>query len=240
MTIREARRAKKMTQSQLAEAIEVNPTVISRYESGTISPPLHKLYRIAAVLGVSPSELISDTPETVSPGVYRINILSETSRKVLFLFSHHMESIGYKFEIGNEEDIRHPGRYAFDCTVVVDEKRWGIVFFIAPSLAQSVINYFLEAIASTAFVPTISKLSFASPFPCEEVVNMLPSSNCTDRISFDLSVLQLDFKADRIVSEYELATHYDGSGLFDLSIPGKEATSARNLAKWKASLSSIK
>ena len=58
MSIREIRRQKNMTQKQLADAIDVNYSVISKYESGKVSPPSGKLARIAEVLGVSVDELI--------------------------------------------------------------------------------------------------------------------------------------------------------------------------------------
>lgn len=58
MSIREVRRRKNITQKQLADAIGVNYTVISKYESGKVSPPSGRLARIAEVLGVSVDELI--------------------------------------------------------------------------------------------------------------------------------------------------------------------------------------
>lgn len=46
-----ARRAKKMTQAQLAEAMGVDQAVISRWESGKVSPNKQNLLRLKAILG---------------------------------------------------------------------------------------------------------------------------------------------------------------------------------------------
>lgn len=57
MRIREIRKQKGITQQQLAEKIGVSLSVISRYESGTITPPSERLAKLAEVLGVSVEEL---------------------------------------------------------------------------------------------------------------------------------------------------------------------------------------
>ncbi len=60
MRIREARKNKKMTQKQLAQAIGVSYTVISKYEKGVITPPVNRLESIAKTLSVSVDYLLSD------------------------------------------------------------------------------------------------------------------------------------------------------------------------------------
>ena len=56
--IRCVRKKKGMTQADLAEIIGVKRTVISKYESGMISPSVDTLVRISEVLGVSIVELL--------------------------------------------------------------------------------------------------------------------------------------------------------------------------------------
>jgi len=53
MGIREVRRARNITQKELAEAIGVSATVISRYENGSVIPPSNRLRKIADYLQVS-------------------------------------------------------------------------------------------------------------------------------------------------------------------------------------------
>ena len=57
MGIKDIRRAKNITQQELADKIGVNYTVVSKYESGKIKPPSDKLLKIAKVLNVSVDKL---------------------------------------------------------------------------------------------------------------------------------------------------------------------------------------
>ena len=57
MGIREIRRARNITQKELADAIGVSASVISRYENGTVIPPSNRLRKIADYLQVSSAEL---------------------------------------------------------------------------------------------------------------------------------------------------------------------------------------
>lgn len=56
--IREARKAKKMTQETLASLIGVSRENISRYETGQRIPPSDKLVLIALALETSTDELV--------------------------------------------------------------------------------------------------------------------------------------------------------------------------------------
>ncbi|MGN0421596.1 MAG: helix-turn-helix domain-containing protein [Lachnospiraceae bacterium] len=58
MKIREIRRRKNITQKQLANAIGVSPTVVSKYEKGIVIPPANRLEKIADFLNVSVDKLL--------------------------------------------------------------------------------------------------------------------------------------------------------------------------------------
>ena len=60
MRIAEIRKAKHYTQKQLAEACNVSVSVISRYESGKLAPPISKLRLLAEFFDVSLDEIMSD------------------------------------------------------------------------------------------------------------------------------------------------------------------------------------
>lgn len=60
MGIKEARKYKKMTQKQLAKAIGVDFTVISKYENGVVEPSVERLKSISKVLDVPIDYLIGD------------------------------------------------------------------------------------------------------------------------------------------------------------------------------------
>ena len=61
MTIKKTRLQRKVTQQQLADAIGVNVSVISKYETGSVTPPIKRLELIANILNVDLKELIIDT-----------------------------------------------------------------------------------------------------------------------------------------------------------------------------------
>ena len=56
----EARRAKNLTQEQLAEKLEVTRQAVSRWESGAAYPETDKIVRMAQLLGVSCDYLLQD------------------------------------------------------------------------------------------------------------------------------------------------------------------------------------
>ena len=55
--IRALREAKGMTQTELAEALGVDQTTISTWETGKAAPTMFNLQRLADLLGVSPGDL---------------------------------------------------------------------------------------------------------------------------------------------------------------------------------------
>ena len=86
MGIREIRREKNITQKELAQAVGVDLSVISKYESGKINPPIDKLKKIAAVLGVSIDALLGDsylTQHSISPQSYQSGVYDD----MLILFT---------------------------------------------------------------------------------------------------------------------------------------------------------
>lgn len=60
MNIKKIRMSKNMTQKDLAKAIGVDHTIISKYEKGSVIPPTNRLEKIASVLGVSTNDLLDN------------------------------------------------------------------------------------------------------------------------------------------------------------------------------------
>jgi len=61
--IREARTGRKLSMRSLAAAADISQPFLSTIENGQTMPSLATLYRIAKVLGISPSELLPAMPE---------------------------------------------------------------------------------------------------------------------------------------------------------------------------------
>ena len=58
MNIKDLRLQKRMTQKELADAIGVNTSIISKYETGAVTPPVKRLQAIAHVLEIEPNILL--------------------------------------------------------------------------------------------------------------------------------------------------------------------------------------
>ena len=92
MRIKEARKKRNMTLRQLGEAIGVDHSVVSRYESGKINPPADKMEAISKVLDVPidflfGEELLIETKEAKRPGSFtsdlEINFDSSLAKRML-------------------------------------------------------------------------------------------------------------------------------------------------------------
>jgi transcriptional regulator with XRE-family HTH domain len=55
------RRRNGLTQIDLAYALTVTQSTVHNWEQGTSTPPLHRLYRLADVLGVNVIALLTET-----------------------------------------------------------------------------------------------------------------------------------------------------------------------------------
>lgn len=79
--IKNARKKKGWTQEQLASAIGVKRSVISKYETGIISPTIIQIEEIANALNVSMPELLAGSFDTLS---YQVGtIYGQESQRVL-------------------------------------------------------------------------------------------------------------------------------------------------------------
>ena len=69
MNIKYYRKQKAMTQKELAKALGINMSLVSKYETGVVTPPLSKLNKMAEIFGVSVSQILGDDSEktTVTP-----------------------------------------------------------------------------------------------------------------------------------------------------------------------------
>ena len=57
----------KMTQPELAEKIGVHEMTVSRWELGKRKPSINEIQKLASVLGVPVTELLSDSPAELPP-----------------------------------------------------------------------------------------------------------------------------------------------------------------------------
>lgn len=58
--LKAARKKNKLKQSELAEKSGVSLRMLSRYESGAVSPSMKVIEKLAAAMDISPEELVAD------------------------------------------------------------------------------------------------------------------------------------------------------------------------------------
>jgi len=93
--IKEARKAKKISQTQLAAMLGKTLRSVQKYESGEIEPSIALLNDIAKMLDVSPAELIGYQTQEI-----RLDSLSD----IFFVLSELNKKAGIRFEV----DVRKP------------------------------------------------------------------------------------------------------------------------------------
>ena len=70
--IQKYRMSKKLTQENLAEAIDVTPSYVSEIETGKKRPSMKTLEKIAAVLDVPLVALMDDGPDADEGAIYKL------------------------------------------------------------------------------------------------------------------------------------------------------------------------
>lgn len=88
--IAKKRKAKALTQDDLAGMVEVDAETISRFERGTVLPSLQRLLVIADALGVGVGELLSEASPLVNDRAHSLAAamaeLSEQDQRLLLDF----------------------------------------------------------------------------------------------------------------------------------------------------------
>ena len=74
--LRLLRETRQMTQTRLAELLEINPRVYNRWERGTATPQLDTVVRIADILQVSLDELAGRSGSITEPKIHNSELLN--------------------------------------------------------------------------------------------------------------------------------------------------------------------
>ena len=79
--ISEMRKARKMTQKELAQALDITDKAVSKWERGLSYPDISLLSRLADLLGVTVSELLGGEKEDSEPAVQEERVEHVLDRK---------------------------------------------------------------------------------------------------------------------------------------------------------------
>lgn len=77
INIAQQRKARGLTQAELAERMGMEPESISRFERGATLPSLATLEKLAVLLGTTVAALLAEYPEQAYPEAQRISALMQ-------------------------------------------------------------------------------------------------------------------------------------------------------------------
>jgi len=110
LRIKDARKAAKLSQTDLAMRLEKTLRTVQKYESGEIEPSIAVINDIAKILGVSPAALI---------GYQKQEIRLDTLSDVLYVLNELNKKAGLHFDI----DIKRPPHFdEWTCSLRFDGK----------------------------------------------------------------------------------------------------------------------
>ncbi len=93
--IAERRKARGLTQDDLAGLIEVDSVTVSRFETGTSTPSLHRLLVISEALGAGIGELLSEASPLANDRaqslVRALTTLGEQDQRLLLDFARFLQ-----------------------------------------------------------------------------------------------------------------------------------------------------
>lgn len=134
--IREFRKARGLKQSDLAEAIGVSKTIISRYEKGDACPSMSRLLKIANALGIPITILISDSEDEEDSDMS----LYEDKPEKISLIKDLALSAGYKVSLTDDYQNKDP--YAIDFVLIDGENSYDIYPLELSDFYSHVVDYF--------------------------------------------------------------------------------------------------
>lgn len=102
--IREVRKAKKLSQTELAEMLHVHQTAVSQWENGKTEPDMDNLCRIADIFGVTvdyllgvdtQSQTIDEQLSVCSAERTNFNAIAQCNSEGLIVFSYFNSKAGH-------------------------------------------------------------------------------------------------------------------------------------------------
>lgn len=112
--IKKYREDKKMTQKDIAEILEVEPSTISKYELGMIEPNIESIKRLSETFGITIDELLKDEEKFDTSKINILDVLKEQKDMGLKGNLYHNTQIIFAYNTNHiegskltEEQTRH-------------------------------------------------------------------------------------------------------------------------------------
>lgn len=122
--IKELREKNKITQSEIAEILEVSPATISKYEAGTLEPNIEALKKISSTFNISIDELIKEETFDISK-INILKVLREQKEMKLKGNLYHNTQIVFAYNTNHIEGSKlteEQTRYIYETNTLVSGK----------------------------------------------------------------------------------------------------------------------
>ena len=118
------RENKKMTQTEVAEALGIKSATVSKYESGTIEPNIESLKKLAQLFDISIGELLNEDDFDISK-INVLEVLREQKNMKLKGNLYHNTQITFAYNTNHIEGSRlteDQTRYIYETNTLLSEK----------------------------------------------------------------------------------------------------------------------
>jgi len=157
--IAKARRAKNMTQMELADAMSISYQAVSNWERGVSMPDISKLPELSELLGISIDDILGKNStvikDVLNNGDFSAATVEEVVEAVPLLKPSQLEKV--VDEMGKKIDWKEilpmieylSGEFCAELFVrAAEEKNWGVVAALAEYACEDTVNTYVKKIYS--------------------------------------------------------------------------------------------
>lgn len=228
-----------LSQTELAELLQIKPMTISRLESG-------QRIRINSELAEAISDLLADRLDEVEEEAR--NLLNVKKKKAFLqpqkppraeVQKAKESCLNALQEAFSETPVVFAGQSGqthWDVIGSFGEKKWLFDLKLLGEEKRLFVRDLANGIGTAAMEPGVSRCSLVwCSHSVSDVAEIIPAQTFQN-LNFDVTFLHYNLDAGAFDFEQEITTRFDGSGFFDLAVPGKAEEAAKLYARWKAAL----
>lgn len=228
-----------LSQTELAELLQIKPMTVSRLEN-------NQRIRINSELAEAISDLLADRLDEVEE---EARSLLNVKKKKAFLQPQKPSCA----EIRRAEEsclntlreafldtpfafAGQKGKTHWDIVGKLGDKKWLLDLKLLGKERRLFIQDLANGIGMAAMEPGVSRFSLVwcsdSVSDVEEIIPVQTYRN----VNFDVTFIHYNLDTGAFDFELDIATHFDGTGLFDLAVPDQAETAIKLYTRWKTSL----
>ena len=228
-----------LSQTELAELLQIKPMTVSRLEN-------NQRIRINSELAEAISDLLADRLDEVEEEAR--NLLNVKKKKAFLqpqkppraeVQKAKESCLNALQEAFSETPVVFAGQSGqthWDIIGSLGDKRWLFDLKLLGEEKRLFVRDLANGIGMAAMEPGVSRYSLVwcsdSVSDVEEIIPLQTYRN----VNFDVTFVHYNLFTGVFDFELDIATHFDGTGLFDLAVPDQAETAIKLYTRWKTSL----